>query len=839
MQNCREGAFERFDAEARRPAVSLSNICCRQRGLIGPAFPAPMAANGVQAMWRVFISLRRDGRSNATGVRKIIRRKPKLKTISLLLVLSCFFGFLNLFGKSNVCLSGSVFDAESGTPVVDARIDLFATGYGAVSNEYGEFKFENIPAGSYKAIVSADGYAGQSVAEIKIVDDIPQRHDFRLKPKIYHLGTISVREKRLEQRSDNVEVLMRHQIEQSGARDLGDLLANISGVQIQRGSSSAATRVKIRGSDPKQVLILLDGQKINNSSDGVADISFIPLDIVERLELFKGGASAEFGPDALGGVINIITRAPRLHENTKLNLSVSGGRWNSRKYQLLGENLIHIKHLSTRFVYNQRESDGDFDFNYSSYPDLRSYSGTRKNNFSEAKSYLLNGGYDLSEKADLFWSTQYYRKEAGLPDRASRQNEIARSLDRRLVLSTGLTYLFSPDNKAEVDFNFSQYRQHYFDRESVTGFDSRYTNDLFSIRARHNLILIRDNHFRYGVEFKRDILYHSDLLRPSQSMGRTIRDNSALFIHDEYRFDISSILLADNLVLTGSLRYDYINTRSDSTAPVDTVNSRRENIISPKAGLVISKGESLAYFIRASYGKSTRLPSINALFWVGDARSSGNPDLRPEKSEHSELGLELKAVRNIFNISGGITYFHSFIGDLVVWQPSVNVWRPVNLDKAQITGIENFISLALFEDKISARFQNNRTTALNKSPGHTSYNKRLVFSPDYVRTLEMKMDYMFLNASYNIRWVDSVFTLEANTKYYKDYRLDDLKIGAELKIARMWKLQFDYRLNNVRDVDYVLMTHYPMPGREWEFGFTISYGLNENAHIKNRKNTGE
>jgi len=88
-----------------------------------------------------------------------------------------------------------------------------------------------------------------------------------------------------------------------------------------------------------------------------------------------------------------------------------------------------------------------------------------------------------------------------------------------------------------------------------------------------------------------------------------------------------------------------------------------------------------------------------------------------------------------------------------------------------------------------------------------------------------RLNHKYLYVAYNIRLVDKRYSLANNEKYYDAYRLDDLTLGARLNLNHLWRCSLEYRINNLHDEDYVLITHYPMPGREWEVGFKISYGI--------------
>ncbi len=846
----REGVPERFDAEARRPAVfEIKSILPSARADQGKSTPS--AIGGENAVRRFLLAVLRIIRyvdRSASGVPGLTTKSAALiYRIGLLFILLGLSA--HLFAQSNTGLIGRVYDKDDGSPIVGAVIELAGTGYKTISDNFGRYILENIPAGSYELNASALGYNDAVVSGIEIVVETTRRLRINMSPKIYQIDGIIVRGERHLLSAGNTEVLLRHQIEAANARDLPALLENIPGVFIQRsGSITGRSEVRIRGSDPKHVLILIDGHKINPASSGVADLSTIPLDIVERVEIYKGGSSAQFGPDALGGVINIITQSGFIRGNFSIDGARNWGPWNTDIYNLKIINPITSDKFSTRFVYSHEKSTGDFDFDYEVHPNPRRFTGTRINNSANTYNYFVSGLYIFNDRIKLNYSGQYYKSQKGLPDRANRQNEYAKFNDHRKLASISLLYEKANKVNIKSDFAFSRYVQHYYDDSILTRYDSRYTNDIFSIRHHHQYQLLTGNKFQCGAEFIRDILYHSERYNPVMSMGKTVRDDIGLFFIDEQRFDVSRSLIFDDVVLQGSWRFDYVETRKDSTSYRDSVKTNDMSGWSPKINIALSKGDRLAYVIRAAYGKSVRLPALNALFWVGDSRSHGNPGLKPERSEHSEAGLELRGGLGPVKLSGGLTYFHSFIKDLVIWQPSLGAWQPINLEKAQITGHEDFVELALFNDAFSIKYQNTITTALNKTPGnHTTYDKRLVFFPHYIQSLTADLkcqlwktsiylpgfDFAFdlvahLKASYSVRRVDSTYTLTANTKYYMGYRLDDLNVGLTFDIASSWRVAVDYKLYNVRNVSYVLMTHYPMPRREWNLGLKLSYGVLKN-----------
>ena len=778
-------------------------------------------------MWRFFLACFCRHGSGATGARFEAgnhHRKRGMLYFTLSLLLFLFAGQLS--AQSVTSLRGAVFDGDDGSPLTGATVEIQGAGYVSVSDEYGRFGFDHIPAGEYILKVSAPGYESVYRKDVKVIDGIICLADFRMHRKVYYLGKIMVQGVRKRLTADRVEVFQKEEIIRSRARDIPELLEAVPGVFVQEtGAGSGRSQVKIRGSSPEHVLVLVDGHRINSSSNGIADLSSIPIEMVERLEIHKGGASAEFGPDALGGVLNIITRKTSPGERLSVEGGCGWGSWKNERYNLNLSNILVARRFSGDFSYSLKQSVGNFKFeDYQVAPNPVSYSGTRINNYNESSNYFTSGIYEFKKDLKLTYSGQYYQAESGLPGSAVEQNEWAVSHDDREMFNASLLYEPSPDRSARLDFGISRFEQQFTDTVSVLGYNSKYTSDILTVRHSQDFIGWRGNLVKAGIEYRKDVLRHDDLYRPSQTMGKTVRDNYSLFLNDEQHIDLSRLKVIDEAVFDISVRYDHVKTNKESTSWQDTAFAGSLDHRSPKIGVALSKGKRFSYLLRASYGKSLRLPSINALFWKGDARSRGNPELRPEKAEHSEAGFELNGDFGAVRLSGGMTYFPSHIIDLVVWMPNSGIWQPVNNDRAQITGHEDFIKLEMFDRMLSLMYQNTITTAINKSPGHNTYNNRLVFYPHYITSLMAKLKYKFGSLSYSVRSVDKAYTNSANTRYYEAYRVDDLDAGIEFDFHDQWGTRIDFKLNNVWDESYVLMTHYPMPGREWYVGVKITYG---------------
>ncbi|MGC9551357.1 TonB-dependent receptor plug domain-containing protein, partial [Vibrio metoecus] len=145
--------------------------------------------------------------------------------------------------------------------------------------------------------------------------------------------TLVVTANRFEQKQASVlsatTVISRQEIEQYQANSLTEVLRRVPGVEVaQNGGRGHNASVFMRGTNSGHVLVLVDGVRIDSAAGGVA-INRFPLGLVERLEVVRGPGAAVYGSDAVGGVINIITRSHR--GNNLKQVTVGIGSNQSRK----------------------------------------------------------------------------------------------------------------------------------------------------------------------------------------------------------------------------------------------------------------------------------------------------------------------------------------------------------------------------------------------------------------------------------------------------------------------------------------------------------------------------
>lgn len=753
------------------------------------------------------------------------RLRPVPACVLLLALLSPFLAF----AQTAVSASGQVFDLTDGSPVKDTRVALLGSAFSAMSDLSGNFILQHIPPGVYTLQAEAEGYQAQTIYPIDVLADGTCRVIIHLKRRSITLNNRSVVRARWPRApTGSYEVIDQNRIAQSRVQTLPEFLDGVEGVFVQKaGVEGSAARVSIRGSDPRHVLVLVDGQRINPAGSGTADLASVPLAAVEKIEIYRGGESARFGSDAIGGVINIITRLAPGNDTASAKTGVSLGQWNSSRFDFSLNNPVKYKRLDSRVVVNGSSSDGDFPYRYAVSPQpgsARLYTGTRLNSYADSRSYFISGNYFLQPAITVGFSSQLYRSRNGLPGSVSDPDTTAWKEDWRLLTSTAFRYTPSSQGSSNITIGFSRLKQHFDNLDNprpANRFDNRYTNDQFNLQIDHHHYFRQGNDLGGGITASRNILYHDDLYLPQMSMGRSRRDNIAAYVSDNQSF-YSPLPMLHRTVIDGALRWDNTDTRKDSTSWQDPSRSSHAVNWSHKVGISLSGGEKKRVTLRASYGTSYQLPSMNALFWKGDVRSRGNPGLRPERARHADAGIEI-ATEGWVRLTAGMTYFHTYVKDLIVWQPGLGgVWQPVNLDSALMTGHEEFVHVTAWGKRLRIDFGNTITDARNKAPGSAAYNKYLTYRPGYVTSLNLALSYWVMNAAYDIHWVGRRYSLDANTKWYDPYRVDNLTVGAQKSFGRI-SVKASWCVRNLRDENYVLIGQYPMPGREWGIDVKTAY----------------
>lgn len=556
-------------------------------------------------------------------------------------------------------------------------------------------------------------------------------------------------------------VLTEKDFKKHNCENVGDALQIITGVYI-----NAQGDVQLRDVSSSKVVVVMDGQKLNVPGSIGVKVSNISLEKVEMIELLRGGRSAEYGSDAVGGVIKITTKSKTdsLTKNWTLGAKGSYGSYNRQ--------ILTVNHSNTlnRFDYMlsyRRDTwDGDYEYSINPYADISgliAYGPSTRirhgNNHQSAHSVFGKIGMFLPAEQNLQISVSTYLADNGTP---------------------GLSYNLT--NDARLRFDNYTYNLNYDKAVLFKGFSLKAQGSYLVIRTRFDdptgsVVEIHSDHKNYArgvdlsqagklgvINLSHGYSFRNDEIN-STDVGNRIRDTHSAFLTASTSGELSGFLTSWEAVL--ALRYD---------APSDF-----DSEISPR--LTLSTGHTGSYTanLATHISRSYRAPSFNDLYWPRDAYAIGNPDLRSEYGLNYDIGLNLNIPVAPLNISTAVNYFRNDVNDLILWAQNhpEGLWTPSNLAETSTNGIETSANISAFENKIMANIEYTYMEALNKTPDdQTVYDKYIIYRPknklDITTTLKLQklecnLIYHFVGLRYdnpsNTIWLRSYQLVDANVNY--------------------------------------------------------------------------
>ena len=458
--------------------------------------------------------------------------------------------------------------------------------------------------------------------------------------KHYILVTANRLEEPAEKVSTSYTLMTEEEIEKRQAITIDELLNSVPGfIKARAGSPGHLTSLFIRGSESDHNLVLINGVPVNDPSSSYFDFSSLTLDDVERIEIIRGPQSTLYGSDALGGVINLITK--RGDKGTKFNLNFLSGSDSTYK----GSFSLSLGNQSKNLFLNTSYFSTEGNFENDDYTNITA---------------SIRGELKLKDKGTLGIFTRYTKTNLGIPfSLPNVPSPRRRQKTEEAIINFPFTMKFS---FFKLKLNLSYFKRKYVfnDPEALWGYlhtkssilrldiqsDFTYSNGIFTI----------------GGEWKKFYVFNEDNF--GVSIDNKKFDTKALFIQNQ--------IYMNNFSITGGIRVDY--------------HSEFGFHYSPRITGALFFGNTK---FKASIGSGFRAPRPFELytFW-------GNRNLKPEVSKSWEVGVEQKFLSSRVII--GLTHFSSKIDDLISFNYST--WKLENLAYTKINGQELTVSLIPHRD---------------------------------------------------------------------------------------------------------------------------------------------
>ena len=580
----------------------------------------------------------------------------------------------------------------------------------------------------------------------------------------------------------SISIIEREDIERYQASDLYDLMSRLPGVSMLRnGVRGSATSLSIRGNQGDHSLFLVDGVRIGSATLGSATLGLINTNSIERIEVVRGPKSNLYGADAIGGVVNIVTRDAADMDSLQFKSSVGS---NGTKEKTLSAGTTQGK-SSYSAVLNTYKTDG-IDSTY----DTSFLHGDEDGH--ENDSIALRYAYEINDDAKLSLSYNSNDSSTDYDSGCSKWEEvngnwIQEQFECYIYNETKITSLSS-----SLDLNVSDRWSTNFQlgRSTDNAEELSPNVDLadFSLDGIFNTTKTEVTWFN-AIELEANTVlslgldYQKDEIDSSNNYDVTSRDNKAAFL--QYKFKSNG---AD--VSFGARRDDNEQFGAHTTASI-------------MAGQNISDNLRLNF----SYGEGFKAPTFNDLYYPG----SGNPNFVPEQSKNIELGFNANWGDSVANV----TLFNNHLENLI--QYNFATWSTDQTAEVEITGVE--LSL---ETELSGWLVGLSGTVLNpedKSTGNLLRRRA-------ERSASLDGDYSGGNYGLGFTLYSQSHTFDnaANTVRFGGYTT--LALRANFDLSDNWTVKVN--ANNLTDKEYVtasgFLGNYRSMGRE--LLITIAYTPN-------------
>ncbi|MEY0039081.1 TonB-dependent vitamin B12 receptor BtuB [Providencia rettgeri] len=449
-----------------------------------------------------------------------------------------------------------------------------------------------------------------------------------------------------------VTVVTREDIDHWQSNTVIDVLRRLPGVDIaQNGGMGQQSSLFIRGTESRHVLVLIDGVRLNQAGiSGSSDMSQIPISLVQRIEYIRGARSAVYGSDAVGGVVNIITR--RDNDGITLNAGIgshSYQNYNGSTQQKIGENTTvtaagaytHTKgfDLAPKEV-SPRQYDKDGFFSKSLWLGVEHQFSSEILAYARAYGYDNRTSYDVSEYAGVSVDTRklYSRTyETGLKYHQGKYSS-------SLMGSYGYS----------KDYNFDPRKGQY--SESANLDESKQYNIQWG-----NSYLLDKGNISAGIDYQRQSIEPSSyaMINEKQTLN-----NTGIYLTGQYA-------IIDSVTAEAAIRSDHHSEFNWHTTW--------------QSGLSWEFHEG--YKLVGSYATAYKAPNLTQLYAYSSSAygtTLGNPNLKPEESKQWEIGVEGTTGPLFWQVNA----YHNDIDNLIAYKSGYPTSTYENIGEAEIKGVE-------------------------------------------------------------------------------------------------------------------------------------------------------
>ena len=701
-------------------------------------------------------------------------------------------------------IKGIVIDELDNSPLIGANVLLNNVENGSSTNSDGVFVFSNMDIGEHNLQISIIGYETYSKSIVmKKGEDLNLIILLKRNPIIWE--TINVVGMFPSKHSPEItQIIDNKTLLQKNISSISGLLKSMHGFDLQMAHVHGRNvNISIRGSSDykpggynNRVLLLIDGFPVSMPNSGAPDWNAIPLENIDRIEIVRGPSSSLYGHNSMGGVINMVTKSNV--PNRSLTYDAGVGSFNNNIL-----NLNYSRDIKNITVFT---STG---YNYSN--------GHRFNADHNNIRGSLKIKSNLNNQKKWSLSTIITKSNNGQPGFIYPDNPglISYRKSERVSSYIQLFYSFPifDNGYLSSSVGLNQFHTIYNDRndvpiEKIQG-QTTYNDQMLLLRSEYQHFFNNKSILTIGAEFgngqsKADVInsiYSQPLQRTLAAFGQLKKNINAL-----WKMDLG-------------IRYDYRWVRGGKKYPKKIFQA-----LSPKFNIYFQSSPGKQYHL--SVNRGFRAPSISELFLEHESsyglQFRGNSGLQPEYLTAAEIGFKNHVNQNYTWFTN---IFYNYYSDMIDFVYSIPV-ESLNRTNVEGYGFElgsnfdlpfNFARLELSYSYLDMTDLKNQDIPILYRSNHKvkgSINRKFFKNTNFsmlfnYKSLQKYED--FLSDDHPV--VDNIFRFPI--KRIPETILFDLQLSknyTNYKIAGI--------IRNIFNKEYVLIQHYPMPGRTWQINFS-------------------
>lgn len=578
---------------------------------------------------------------------------------------------------------------------------------------------------------------------------------------IHHLDQVIVTASRLPQLEQDVvgdfSVIDQQEISRAGQSSVAEILARQPGLDFySSGGPQTASGVSIRGAGFNHTLVLINGMRVNSSINGNANWNAINPASIERIEIIRGAASSLYGSDAIGGVINIITKQGATDQPLELYGAIGYGTYKTFKSDLGLQGSHQGLHYGLNASYGRSKGFNSTTKNHpfgSFHPDNDGY---HDHSFSGALSYDINSNHTVG--ANFFNSYINGDFDDGLVDWQGNDSSDAFTQTRQESYNVYSRNRLNSYWQSTLEFGLSK------ETLATPTFDNEFKGLQRQYKWQNDIDLSSQQQLSFIVERLEERITHN---ANYEANDRNTNSVAAIYRLQLGAHSLQASLRNDRISsygnqTTGGLAYDYALNNNWST------------------GFALNTG--------------FRAPTFSQLYYPG----FNNPDLKPEKSRNVEAFIGYADENSELKL----TLYQNKIRDLINSSPNTN-YLPGNIDRATIRGLTLYGAHDFGELNLWA-------SADLANPKDDQTGKQLIRRAKYQYKAGAQYDWSVLSLGAEFQYIGARFNDAENSAETRLSGYSLVNLTSEYRFHKNLKAQV--RWNNIFNRDYANNYGYAMPG---------------------------